>query len=201
MSAIALIKNTLPIVDVLEKYTSVNVRSNRRQYNIRCPFHNDHNPSFTVYTDSDTFRCWSGCNGGKTGDVINIVELSQGVNTNEAIKILISDYGLEKPNSIQTKEWQKKRADLKWKAALKKDMNRKVFDAIDALKEVEQSATAILKTIKSEKDLERLGDLYHVLIQIDYWLECLVENDIAGQIRALHEVAGFLERMKEGKGA
>src|SRR4051812_46825235 len=113
MSVIDQIKNTIPIIDVLELYAGINfphVRTNREKFNIRCPFHNDRNPSFTVYTDTNTFRCWSRCNEGKPGDVINIVELSRNVDTKEAIKILITDYGLKKSNSEQAREWQKKRA-------------------------------------------------------------------------------------------
>lgn len=204
MSAIDQIKNTIPIMDVLERYACVNfsqVRISRQQFNIRCPFHNDRNPSFTVYTDTNTFRCWSGCNEGKPGDVINIVELTHGVETKEAIVILINDYGLEKPDSEQAKEWQKKRAYRERLSAHKKEINKKVFEAINTLKEVERSAKTILATIRIEEDLDRVGDLYHVVIQIDYWFECLIDSqDIEGQIRALQEVSRFLQNMKEGTG-
>lgn len=111
MSAIYLIKNSIPILDVLDRYTvSVlkNTRTSRSRFNIRCPFHNDQNPSLTVYQDTNTFRCGSGCNNSKPGDVIDIVKLSQNINTKEAIKILIADYGLDNLNSEQAKEWLKK---------------------------------------------------------------------------------------------
>ncbi|HZG72785.1 MAG TPA: CHC2 zinc finger domain-containing protein, partial [Chondromyces sp.] len=96
------IKSTISLIDALERYTGeifYNIRTNRSRFNIRCPFHNDRNPSFTVYMDTNTFRCWSGCNEGKPGDVIDFVRLFQNVDTKEAIKLLIDDYGLKNPDS------------------------------------------------------------------------------------------------------
>ncbi|NQW98339.1 hypothetical protein HPY21_15475 [Bacillus stratosphericus] len=205
MSAIVQIKNAIPIIDVMERYAGINfsyVRTSREKFNIRCPFHDDRNPSFTVYTDTNTFRCWSGCNKGKPGDVINIVELSQNVDTKEAIKLLITDYGLKKPDSEQAREWQKKRAYRERSVALKEEMKKKTFEAMDALIVVERSARDIVSTIRNENDLDRVGELYHVLIQIDYWFECIMDDrDTEGQIQALEEVSHFLQKMKEGEGA
>ncbi|MBV7509489.1 hypothetical protein KW850_30485 [Bacillus sp. sid0103] len=116
MSSIDLIKDNISILDVLDRYTDVSYstsRTKRNRFNIRCPFHKDRNPSFTVYTETNTFRCWSGCNDGKSGDVIDIVRLSRNVNTNEAIKILIADYGLEHPDSVHALELKKNRVRRK----------------------------------------------------------------------------------------
>ncbi|MBU8572165.1 hypothetical protein KM900_16590 [Bacillus subtilis] len=115
MSVIDLIKNSIPIMNALERYTGVkflNTRTNRRQFNIRCPYHNDRNPSLTVYTETNTFRCWSGCNNGRSGSVIDIVMLSRNVNIKDAIKLLIADYELEisKVGKVgKVGKWQKKR--------------------------------------------------------------------------------------------
>ncbi|MGG3466774.1 CHC2 zinc finger domain-containing protein [Neobacillus pocheonensis] len=205
MSSIDLIKENITIIDVLDRYSAAsfaNAKTSRSRFNIRCPFHNDRNPSFTVYTDTNTFRCWSGCNDGKSGDVVDIVKLSRNLSTKEAIKILIDDYGLEKPDSKRAKELWKKRASRERLAALKKVKNKKVIEAIDALRELEQSVRTILASIRSVEDLDLVGELYHVVNQIDYWFECLVENqDIECQIQALQEVSSFLQNMKEGKGA
>lgn len=205
MSTIDLIKNTIPIIDVLERYANSHILNNRKgriRFNIRCPFHQDRNPSFTVYTDTSTFRCWSGCNEGKSGDVIDIVMLSRNVNTKDAIKILIADYGLEHPDSARAMEWQIKSASRKRRAVLNKVINKKIFEAIDTLKEVELSARAILSNVRTVEELNRVGELYHVLNQIEYWFECLVENqDIKCRIQVLDEVSRFLHKMKEGERA
>ncbi|ARI78810.1 CHC2 zinc finger domain-containing protein [Halobacillus mangrovi] len=60
MSIIDHILDTVSITDALERYENVsfvNPKSQRKRFNIRCPYHNDRNPSFTVYTETNTFRC------------------------------------------------------------------------------------------------------------------------------------------------
>ncbi|MEH7548783.1 CHC2 zinc finger domain-containing protein [Neobacillus vireti] len=204
MSIIDQIKANLSIIDVLQRYSGTyffNERTNRRQFNIRCPFHNDRNPSFTIYTKTGTFRCWSGCNDGKSGDVIDIVKLSRGVDTKQAIKILIADYDLGNPDSDRVKECQKRRTYWKRVSAFKTEKNKKIIEAINALHEVKQLARVTLGTILEITDLDKVGELYHVVGQIDYWFECLAENeDTQGQIKALQEVSRFIHNIKVGEG-
>jgi len=204
MNVIDLIKENLSMVEVLERYTPAYISHanlKRKQFNIRCPFHNDRNPSFTVYKTTNTFRCWSGCNDGKSGDVINFVMLFRNVNTKEAIKILKEDFGLDFLGGGNLKEWQKKRAFLEQEVALKKEANKKIIEAINALKEVDKSARVKLGTIRKIEDLAKMGDLYHVLSQIDYWIECLVEIQcIESRIHTFQEVSEFLQIIKEGEG-
>lgn len=188
MSAIDLIKNTIPIIDVLERYAGVNLigaKSGRKSFNIRCPYHNDKTPSFTVYTDTNTFKCWAGCNDGKSGDVIDIVKLSTNLDTKQAIKILISDFGLKNPSSEQAKEWKKIRASREQSAAILKGLDKKVNDSISALKNIEIALMKSLSTIQTVEDMDRLGELYHVLAQVGYWLDSLIENDPVVQVQTL----------------
>lgn len=202
MSAIVHIKNSIPIMAALDRYTAVRCAGIRwrSQFNICCPFHNDRNPSFTVYTNTNTFRCWSGCNDGRPGDVIDIVKLSENVDTKQAIKILITDFELEKPNIKQVEEWKKNRADRERSFILIREVNKKIHEAMDALKEVELSANSILATIRRSEDLDRMGSLYHVIVQINYWLDYLIESsDTVGRIQTLQEVSRFLQNMREGE--
>lgn len=59
----------------------------------RCPSHEDHTPSFTVYPASQTFHCF-GC--GAHGDVITFVQLADGLSFSEALAIL-DPFGSEPP--------------------------------------------------------------------------------------------------------
>lgn len=198
VSVIDLIKNTISIVDALEQYTGViinNNNTNRKQFNIRCPFHNDRNPSFTVYTHTNSFRCWAGCNDGKSGDVINLVKLATGEDTKGAIRILISDFGLTKPNSEQAKDWRKKKVIREQSNAILEGLDAKTIDIMSVLKFIEKEIMATLSTIKTVKDLNRIGDLYHVLVQVEYWLDCLVESDPVIRMQTLEEVTHFLSKL------
>jgi DNA primase len=200
MSGIDLIKNSLNIMDVLERYAGVNflkVKTSRQRFQIPCPYHMDKNPSFTVYADTNTFRCWSGCNDGKSGDVIDIVKLSQNIDTNEAVKTLISDYGLEKPDSVQAKKWQTKRAAQEQAAALQKRLYKKMIDSIDLLKKVEKASQDVLSIIKTTDDLERVGNLYHITTQVNYWMECFLEDNPIIKFQTLEEVNCFLNEISK----
>ncbi|WP_418056044.1 CHC2 zinc finger domain-containing protein [Priestia megaterium] len=51
-------KMTILITDVLDRYAGVTItgaKTTRKSFNINCPYHNDRNPSLTVYTDTNTF--------------------------------------------------------------------------------------------------------------------------------------------------
>jgi len=75
------IKARLPILSVLASYGLKPDRNHR----IRCPFHEDHNPSMQVYPQTGTFCCFSSnCNAG-TGDVIQFIELMEKCSKHEAL--------------------------------------------------------------------------------------------------------------------
>lgn len=198
MSSIDLIKNSVSIIDVLEKYTSVALNGdkvNRKQFNVRCPFHRDRNPSFTVYTYTNTFRCWAGCNDGMSGDVIDIVKLSTGEDLKTSIKLLIADFGLKNPNSNQMQEWRLHRIRREQTKAIQMGLDNKTNEMISKLKNIEISVLESLSTIKSVRDLEHLGDLYHVLVQIEYWLDCLIETDPIIQLQTIEETEDFIRKI------
>ncbi|PWA12081.1 hypothetical protein DCC39_07475 [Pueribacillus theae] len=197
MGAIDLIKHHVPIMDALDRYAGANfskAKTNRSRFNIHCPYHADRNPSFTVYTDTNTFRCWSGCNDGKPGDVIDIVRLSYNLDTKEAIQTLMNDYGLKNPNSEQMREWQKKRAEQQELLAISKALDNKVNENIEALRRLETYLKKQLTAIKTIEDMERIGELYHSLQQIEYWLDCLIDPNPITQFGAVKEAEQFLKQ-------
>lgn len=199
ITVIDLIKNNILITDVLDRYAGATItgaKTTRKSFNISCPYHNDRNPSFTVYTETNTFFCWSGCCDGKSGDVIDVVRLSRNVDTKEAIKILITDYGVKISENKQTKEWQKKRANRRQTAALQKQLNQKLIASIDTLKRIELKAKLGLASIKTIEDMEQTGELYHVTTLVNYWLDCLIEHDPVLQFQTLQEVERFFVTLK-----
>ncbi|WP_349768577.1 CHC2 zinc finger domain-containing protein [Priestia megaterium] len=194
-----MIKNTILITDVLDRYAGVTItgaKTTRKSFNISCPYHHDRNPSFTVYTETNTFFCWSGCCNGRSGDVIDVVKLSRKVDTKEAIKILIYDYELKGPSNKQAKEWQKKRANRRQTAALQKQLNQKLISSIDTLKRIESKAKLGLSSIKTIEDMEQTGELYHVTTLVNYWLDCLMDHDPVLQFQTLQEVDSFFVKLK-----
>lgn len=58
-----------------------------------CPFHEDKNPSLEINTVTQTFRCWV-CGESASGDIIQFVMLSKGLDFVGAIDYLKRFYGL-----------------------------------------------------------------------------------------------------------
>ena len=67
---------------------------NGRDFKGLCPFHDDHNPSFNVYPDRQTYRCWV-CDQG--GDCFTWVQEIEKVNFPEAVRILAERARIELP--------------------------------------------------------------------------------------------------------
>lgn len=190
------IKDIIPIVDVLIRYAGVQFpHTNRRRFNIRCPYHNDKTPSFTVYTDTNTFRCWGGCNDGRPGDAINIVQLSNNLDAKEAIKQLIYDFGLENPDSAQIHEWRERNAQRQQIATLSNELDKKVNETMSVLKRLEKSIKHEITLIKTLDNLDVKGDLIHLVPQIDYWLDCLIDNNPIIQFETLQETKRFIDKI------
>ncbi len=74
------IKKNLPITKVLAHYK---IKVDKHSH-IKCPFHEDENPSCKIYTDTNTYNCF-GC--GKTGDQIQFIQDKENCSKHEALKI------------------------------------------------------------------------------------------------------------------
>lgn len=61
-----------------------------------CPFHSEKSPSFTVYTDTQSFFCF-GCGAG--GDVINFIKRVENLEYIDAVKHLVDRAGMRMPES------------------------------------------------------------------------------------------------------
>lgn len=74
-----------------------------------CPFHDDHNPSFHVYPDRQTYRCWV-CDEG--GDCFSWVMHHEAVEFREALEMLARKANLEMPNRPRDQASQTRRASI-----------------------------------------------------------------------------------------
>lgn len=86
------IKYKNPIDDVVSSY--VNLKRAGRNLNGLCPFHNEKTPSFTVYTDTNSFYCF-GCGAG--GDVFGFIRKIENLDYIEAVKRLADRAGVNIP--------------------------------------------------------------------------------------------------------
>ncbi len=90
MSISQRIKERIDIVDFISSY--VRLTRSGKNYIGLCPFHNDHNPSFTVSPEKQLFYCF-GCKEG--GDVIKFLMKIEHLSYREALAQLGRRVGIE----------------------------------------------------------------------------------------------------------
>ena len=79
-------------IDVVEEIgLVVALQKAGKSYRGHCPFHNERTPSFHVFAESQTWRCF-GCNEG--GDVFTFVEKQQGLDFRETLHYLAEKAGV-----------------------------------------------------------------------------------------------------------
>ena len=92
MSVIDEVKERLDIVEIIGE--SVKLRKSGKNYSGFCPFHpNSRTPSFAVFPDSGTWRCFGACNEG--GDVFSFVMKKEGWDFSETLRYLAERAGVE----------------------------------------------------------------------------------------------------------
>ncbi len=98
----SLIESIKAKIDVVEEVgLVVALRKSGKSLQGLCPFHNERTPSFYVFPESQTWRCF-GCNEG--GDVVTFVEKQLGLDFRDALLylaeragIVVEDYGSTNP--------------------------------------------------------------------------------------------------------
>jgi DNA primase len=101
------VKAQLDIVRVISDYVP-RLRRFGNRYQCLCPFHNEKNPSFSIYADHQFYKCF-GCDA--KGDVFNFVMAIEGLTFWEALKKLAEQNGIVLPKqSTATDEKTKVRA-------------------------------------------------------------------------------------------
>ena len=126
-SFIETLTDRVNIVDVIS--TRVTLKKSGREYQGRCPFHDDSSPSFSVSSDKQVYHCF-GC--GASGGLISFVMEYDKVDFISAIENLASLAGLEVPTEAADLESGQRKAlyaiieqaDQAFRKALKSNPNR-----------------------------------------------------------------------------
>ena len=116
------IRNRIYLPDLIRKYTSLNKRNKGL-----CPFHKEHNPSFSVDAKKGHWHCFGSCGSG--GDLFSFLMKIENITFPNAVKFLAFEAGVRLPESDTIKEtlkekWREKEILLKRVDILEVALNR-----------------------------------------------------------------------------
>ena len=94
MSLLDDVKSRLDIVEVVSGYTSLTQAG--RNLKSRCPFHSERTPSFVVFPERGSWRCFGACAEG--GDAIRFVMKAENQSFTEALHTLADRLGIQMPS-------------------------------------------------------------------------------------------------------
>ena len=100
MTVIDDIKGRLDILDVVSRYT--NLQRSGRSYKANCPFHTERTPSFHVFPERQSWRCFGACATG--GDLFSFVMRVENLEFGEALKVLAQQAGVALPEKRERKD-------------------------------------------------------------------------------------------------
>ena len=97
------VKERLDIVDVVSQYVPP-LQKAGRNYKAPCPFHTERTPSFVVFPDRQSWRCFGACATG--GDVISFVMRMEKQGFGETLRLLAGRAGISTSQRRDRKEHQ-----------------------------------------------------------------------------------------------
>jgi DNA primase len=108
---IARVRESVDLVELVRE-TVPGLKKRGRNYQARCPFHQERTPSFHVNPEMGVFKCF-GCGAG--GDAFKFLMLTEGLSYPEAIRKIAARVGIAIPETVQQEalsEETKKREKL-----------------------------------------------------------------------------------------
>ena len=91
MSTVDDIRARLDIVDVVSGYVP-DLKRTGASYKARCPFHQENTPSFVVFPNTQSWRCFGGCATG--GDMFSFVMRTENTDFSSAMRLLAAQAGV-----------------------------------------------------------------------------------------------------------
>jgi len=99
MSVVDEVKQRIDIVGLIG--SSVDLKQSGRYFKANCPFHQEKTPSFFVFPDRQTWKCF-GCGAG--GDAISFVMKKEALDFSEALQLLADRVGIPRKDILSKTE-------------------------------------------------------------------------------------------------
>ncbi|MEX0784453.1 MAG: DNA primase [Dehalococcoidia bacterium] len=91
LDVVAEIKSKIDPVDFIGRFTRL--QKSGRNFKALCPFHSEKTPSFYVFPDKGTWRCFGSC--GEGGDLFSFVQKRENLDFRDALRQLAAEAGVE----------------------------------------------------------------------------------------------------------
>jgi DNA primase len=95
------LKDSLDIIEVVSRYLP-DLKSAGRTYKANCPFHEERTPSFVIFPETQTWRCFGACVEG--GDAISFTMKIEKIDFQSALKLLAESVGITVPRYNSNEE-------------------------------------------------------------------------------------------------
>jgi len=82
---------SIPLVDIIIR-AGVDLEKQGKLYRACCPFHQEKTPSFTVYPDTDRWKCFGNCNEPSSGDSIDFLRKRYGFSFKQAVEWIETNF-------------------------------------------------------------------------------------------------------------
>ena len=148
MTVVDDIKSRLDILEVVSG--KVTLQRSGQSYKANCPFHQERTPSFYVFPDRQSWRCFGACATG--GDVFSFVMKSENLEFGEALRSLAQQTGVALPSQQRRTEQQT------------------AFDLNEAAKAYFQQRLASSQGAETRAYLERRGLERETVVQFELGL-------------------------------
>ena len=108
MTVVDDIKSRLDILEVVSHH--VTLQRSGRGYKANCPFHEERTPSFFVFPDRQSWRCFGGCASG--GDVFSFVMRAENLEFGDVLRRLAQQTGVALPRR-ERRDGSSRTADIR----------------------------------------------------------------------------------------
>jgi hypothetical protein len=181
----------IPLPQIIDRYCpEIKLRGGKMRLKGSCPLHIDRDPSFVVYPSSNSWYCFSCCNGG---DGVRLVQLLTGLSPLDAARLIAGNFGVS-VDDISPQKARKRARDAAMEREIEEQFNQRVTQAYDVL-------CFFIRTVERRLLLEgyeaylKYSALVHRLPVWNYLADLLLNGDLETKIKALkhQEVKAWLE--------
>jgi len=165
------------VIDVINYYQIAELKQRGGRWLTRCPIHDDHSPSFVIFSNG-RWKCF-GC--GEYGDVTDLVAKVFNLTLIEAARMIARDFGIEVDRLLTPAVCRKAIKE----AALEAKKREKLNKAVETL-------SLLVRTINNTLvagGYQAHYDFAELAIKVDYYeylIECLLNKNTQIQMMALN---------------